>query len=216
MSMCPGRVWLHWQRDLNDDIKVIQENKIEVVCSVITNTELREMNQPDLMIKLQSAGLESIQYSIHDKWLPNSMENYLVFVDSVLNHIRNEKIILVHCNGGKGRTGLIVATSLLLLGIPLDQALNMIRSVRTGMLRNPAQEVFLKALAARLREDDRPLPRAHSSPLTSSHLLYISRSAYNTINIATHTHLSDSSESIASNYDSGQEEFQANSSTEHS
>jgi len=218
MSMCPGRVWSSWQRDLNKDLKVILENKVQVICSVITNTELKEMNQPDLMDKFHTAGLESIHYSIHDKWLPNSIDNFLSFVDSVMYHIHKEKTILIHCNGGKGRTGLIVVTCLLLLGVPVDQGVTIIRSVRSGMLRNPAQEVFLHALSSRLKEDPDKyyLFRKESSPLRITTLKPSKASPTAASLLATHTHLSDSSDSLEAHYDSGKEELQANSSTEHS
>ena len=44
--------------------------------------------------------------------------------------IREGKSIIVHCNGGKGRTGLIITACLVLLGLGQDEAINAIRSRR--------------------------------------------------------------------------------------
>jgi len=204
MSMCPGRVWEAWYRDFNEDLKVILEDKVQVICSVITNTELKIMKLHQFKQKFQSAGLETIQYSIHDKWLPNSIDNFLSFVNTILFYIHKEKTILVHCNGGKGRTGLIVVSCLFFLGVPIDEGMNMIRTLRSGMLRNPAQEVFLHALSSRLREDPEKsllLMKTSVSPLLPD----------------SHTHLSESSSSNgAINDDSGQDVDKTVSSTEHS
>lgn len=218
MSMCPGRVWLDWCRSLDDDIRVIVLNRVDVVCSIITNTELREMNHPDLMTKFRSYGLDSLQYSIHDKWLPNSIENFLSIVEMIVYHIQSEKSILVHCNGGKGRTGLIVVACLIVLGIEVDKSISIIRSVRSGMLRNPAQEVFLHALSSRLRGEDTEKQQQPSPKLTSTsqpRSTVLSSPQKPTVPPA-HTHLSDYSESVDDSDSLGNDVDQANSSTEHS
>jgi len=146
MGMCPGRVWSDWCRDLDTDIQVIQNQQINVVASIITNTELKQMNYYDFYDRIRKLNLESLELSIHDKWLPNSVENFMKVVTSILEHLQNDRTVLVHCNGGRGRTGLVVSACILNLGYPIDQAIHMVRTARTGMLRNPAQEIFLRSL----------------------------------------------------------------------
>jgi len=148
-------------------MEVILENKVQVVASIITRTELRQMNHPDFYDRIKNKGLESIEFSIHDKWLPNSIDNFMKVVEDIVEHIRNEKTILVHCNGGRGRTGLIVGACIIILGYPSDQAIQLVRSARSGMLRNPAQEVFLRALQSKLQSGSEPdIP----SPILSNRL----------------------------------------------
>jgi len=157
MCMCPGREWHEWSRDFDADLKEIVENKINVVASIITRTELAKMSHPDFYEKTKKYGIESIEYSIHDKWLPNSIENFMKVVVKIVECLRSKKTVLVHCNGGRGRTGLIVAACLILIGYNSDKAIEIVRKARTGMLRNPAQEIFLHTLESKLQsEDDRP------------------------------------------------------------
>jgi len=160
MSMCPGREWNSWSRDFEADVKIVVENKVNVVASIITHSELKQMNQYDFYDKIRKFGLESLEYSIHDKWVPNSVENFMKIVDKIVEYIRQEKTVLVHCNGGRGRTGLIVAASIILIGYSSDQAIQMVRTARTGMLRNPAQEVFLHALQNKIQS------QTPASPIT--------------------------------------------------
>jgi len=80
----------------------------------------------------------------------------------------------VHCNGGKGRTGLVVVSCLVMLGtlifsltlcsnvnrllmvipyfVGLDpsEATDVVRASRPGMLYNPAQILYVRALKAYL------------------------------------------------------------------
>jgi len=79
-------------------------------------------------------------------------------VEILIDHIKKGKTILVHCNGGKGRTGLIVVSCLIVLGVPVDQAVQILRTARPGMLRNPAQEVFLHAFKSRLHPEGESVP----------------------------------------------------------
>jgi protein-tyrosine phosphatase len=146
MGMCPGRVWSDWCRDLDTDIQVIQNQQVNVVASIITNTELRQMNYSDFYDRIRKSNMESLELSIHDKWLPNSVENFMKVVTSILEHLQNDRTVLVHCNGGRGRSGLVVSACILNLGYPIDQAIQIVRTARSGMLRNPAQEIFLRSL----------------------------------------------------------------------
>jgi len=59
--------------------------------------------------------------------------------------------MLVHCNGGKGRTGLLIVACLKHLGISQTDATNKIRKARPGMLHNPAQQAYLMWVEKKLK-----------------------------------------------------------------
>jgi len=137
-----------------------------VVASIITHTELKQMLLlPTFYEKIKHFGIESIEYSIHDKWLPNSVDNFIKVVYRIVDYIKSDKTVLVHCNGGRGRTGLIVAACIMIIGYISEQAIQMVRHARSGMLRNPAQEVFLHAFQSKLQSEAQTPP---SSPLLPS------------------------------------------------
>jgi len=96
-----------------------------------------------------------IELSIHDKWVPSSVSNFIGVIETIVLQIRQGKVILVHCNGGKGRTGLVVAACLVVLGCLPDQAVQIVRAARNGMLRNPAQEAFLHMLKSKLQPEEK-------------------------------------------------------------
>lgn len=166
MSMCPGRQWGDWSRNFDSDLNVILENKIHVIASIITHTELTKMNQNIFFEKIKNYGFESLEYSIHDKWLPNSVESFMRVIDQIAHYLAEDKSVLVHCNGGRGRTGLIVAGCLIFIGHSSDEAIQIVRNARSGMLRNPAQEVFLHAFQSKIQEQRTPCPSPR--PLASS------------------------------------------------
>ena len=62
----------------------------------------------------------------------------------------SEKVVLVHCFGGKGRTGLLVVAILLAAGATLPEAVFAIRKSRKGTIMNPLQLLYLQWVAHHL------------------------------------------------------------------
>ncbi len=67
------------------------------------------------------------------------MDDLIRLVEQIIERIREGKVIVVHCNGGKGRTGLVVVATLCGLGMSVDDAVKATRAARPGMIQNPAQ-----------------------------------------------------------------------------
>jgi len=103
------------------------------------------MGIPDLHLTLNRCDIETVHFPISDKWVPSSVNDLITLVQVILVRIKRNKTILVHCNGGKGRTGLVVAATLVTLGMEPDKAVELIRKAREGMITNPAQLLFLRS-----------------------------------------------------------------------
>lgn len=56
--------------------------------------------------------------------------------------------VLVHCRGGRGRSGMIAAALLIDAGISPDGAIMAARDVRPGAIETSGQETWLYGLAA--------------------------------------------------------------------
>jgi len=152
MAMCPGRRnHRNWDRDLILDIEVLKKHGVELVITLMKYEELDRMKLSHLTEEIRKSHIESIHFPITDKWLPDSIDEFCKIVNQVVGFIKEGKRLLVHCNGGKGRTGLLVVGCLIKLGLSQNEATEIIRKVRPGMLRNPAQQVYLMWIDAKLR-----------------------------------------------------------------
>ncbi len=64
-----------------------------------------------------------------------------------VNELRKTGTVLVHCQAGLNRSGLVAARSLMLLGATADEAITQLRTTRSeACLCNPSFEAWLRAL----------------------------------------------------------------------
>lgn len=128
------------------DLKVLVEQHTDVLVTLVRDSELEMMGIPHFFTKVVAYGITSIHYPIPDKWLPNSMDEVSGLVNQILNHLKAGKRVVVHCNGGKGRTALVVVSVLVSLGLSASEATDLVRATRPGTLYNPAQIIYVRAL----------------------------------------------------------------------
>lgn len=129
------------------DLKVLVEQKADVLVTLVQVHELEAMGIPHFFDKVRAFGIESIHYPIPDKWLPRSMDEVAGLVATIISQLRRNKRVVVHCNGGKGRTALVVVSVLVSLGMTPSEATDLVRSTRPGTLYNPAQILYVRALS---------------------------------------------------------------------
>jgi len=153
MSQTPGRKRKGVQRDLCSDVDILQKkpNEFDVVVTLLEDREMKVMHCEDIGKAVESKGMQWIHFPMRDKWLPNDTFAFLVHVvQPVANLVQEGKRVLIHCNGGKGRTGLVVSSVLmtsLALGnqrcTSLSEAVKRMRACRAGMLKNPLHHFYM-------------------------------------------------------------------------
>lgn len=78
-----------------------------------------------------------IKYPIKDRKIPNNRETFTVLVKQVTEFIQNGQKVYIHCKGGHGRSGILVACVLCYMyKLSPDEALymtNFYHSLRPGM-----------------------------------------------------------------------------------
>lgn len=129
MTILPGRK--DWKRNLSSDVDEIIKQKFTNVISLVTRDELNTYGVTDLFEVYKNKNINFKHISIMDQGIPTVQE-----MKNIVNHInscilRNEKV-LIHCVGGLGRTGLVVAAYLKSIKkITTSDAVNIVRDSRS-------------------------------------------------------------------------------------
>jgi hypothetical protein len=151
-----------------------------MIARVVLTTALdriAKMEIPELFLRIQQLGMSAIHFPVHDKWIPKEMSGLIELVQKLLERVDAGQRIVIHCNGGKGRTGLLVCAILVAKGLLPDDAIQAVRSRRKGMIRNPAQIFYLSMFEGRWRvlfeaaaKVPSTQPNSHSTQVNSLYL----------------------------------------------
>jgi atypical dual specificity phosphatase len=119
-------------------------DKEHSIRSIVT---IKEKPLPSEWFKSSGIGEGKIDYfhlSIEDYGVP-SLEELDHVVNYISRQIDNGNPVMVHCSGGKGRTGTILAAYLIKKRIVLNayQAINKLRKIREESIQSKDQENIL-------------------------------------------------------------------------
>ena len=155
-----GRQKAKNNRDLEADLRrAISTLNVRFIVTLLPSYQLRACHCAHLFATAQrifgsesNPNSHSLHFPIHDYAVPGDIASFdAQCVDVVLHHKRRlaakGQNVLVHCYGGHGRTGTVVACVLMKADseIDLDGAISMMREVRGNrMLTNPLQQQFCR------------------------------------------------------------------------
>ena len=137
-----------WNRDLNTDVAAIKSWGATLVISLIEDHEFDLLSIQGLRAELSDAGLQWLHLPIKDVSVPDEQFEILwdESVASIYRRLDQGEKVLVHCRGGLGRTGLIVARLLMAYGTSVNDAIKQVRGARAGTIETTEQEAYVQSL----------------------------------------------------------------------
>lgn len=139
MAMAPGKQdeeqEIIWNRDLLADLERLREQfGINRLVCLLEEEELQHLGIPDLLTEAGNRGIATEHLPIPDEGLPDSMAAFAALVDRVVTALSAGETVLIHCKGGRGRTGMLAAACLVRLGYSPQEAISIVQQVRSGAL----------------------------------------------------------------------------------
>ena len=139
-----------WARDLGQDVAALRQDRLCLV-TLCTEEELAR-DSPDFQARVAAEVACREHHPIKDKRRPHDTRAFDELIARLVARIENGWRVVVHCNGGKGRSALVAAAVLIGLKVPYAKAVTGVRAARPGSLRNPLQLWFLWMFARRWRK----------------------------------------------------------------
>ena len=144
-----GQLWIsHYpgKRDIGNkaiqaeiDLLELKKRKIDIVASLLERKELAELQIASLFELIKKHNFSHYYFPIQDKSVPKNKVQLRRFLNNLCTEIQKDRKILIHCNAGLGRSGLIAALLCKKLGI-VKEPISFIRQYRPGAIETKEQE----------------------------------------------------------------------------
>ena len=124
------------------DLQIIKKQKVKIVVSLLPDNEKNKLGLDDLIWSKEE--VEYIQFPINDFSVPpkkkfNELKKLISFIKE---NLMLSKHVLIHCNGGKGRSGMIAA--LVLKAMKEKDPIKKVREKVIGAIETEEQVIFVK------------------------------------------------------------------------
>ncbi len=134
----PGR-----SGDLAGDLAQIVEWRAALVVSMTEADEMVAKGAGGLEAALGTVGIGWRHFPIHDYGAPANADMRWPQLSQELHAMLDQgQAVLLHCAGGKGRSGMVALRLLTERGLEPDVALALIRAMRPGAVETQAQEAW--------------------------------------------------------------------------
>ena len=115
---------------LEDEVQAWREGGLDVIVSLLTASEARELSLADEAALAQANGLRFLQFPIADYSVPSSLEGTRALIERLDQALAGGENVGIHCRQGIGRSSLIAAAVLVLRGTDPEEAFNRVTAAR--------------------------------------------------------------------------------------
>lgn len=132
---------------LGDELRRLQNAGVQILVSMLTQSEIQELGLALESEECQALGLEYMNFAIEDRGTPERALEFKGFVSGVVAKLREGKSVAVHCRAGIGRSSLLACSVLVRSGIECSQAWSLVEKARGCPVPDTNQQnIFVEAL----------------------------------------------------------------------
>ena len=115
---------------LLDEIRALKDNGLDVIVSLLTKEEDKELSLLEEKAMCETVGSEFMQFPIADVSVPASSAATLELVNALDEFLSKARNVGIHCRAGVGRSGMIAACLLMMRGLSPEEALEEVSNAR--------------------------------------------------------------------------------------
>jgi len=134
---CPGTK----ESPLHESVATLKKAGTNMLLTLMFDQEMNKNNAQSLPSICAENDISWAQLPILDDAAPDGMfeAQWLAKKATILEVINNQGSVAVHCKGGSGRTGLVIALILLAFGWPAQKVIQEVQKIRPNALKNAKQ-----------------------------------------------------------------------------
>ena len=115
---------------LEDEMRALREAGIDVVVSMLEESEAAELGLALEEAAARKAGLRFVSFAIPDRGTPSDLVHFDEFLSGLERGMTNGERVGVHCRGCIGRSSVVAASLLIRAGVSVDEAWRQIEIAR--------------------------------------------------------------------------------------
>jgi protein-tyrosine phosphatase len=115
---------------LLDEIKALREVSVDVLTSLLTPSEVSELDLTDEAAICHEQGLIYLPFPIIDRSVPPFSARTFICLEHLKTYLTEGKHVVIHCRQGLGRAALMAASLLVLRGFSPEQAFDLLSEAR--------------------------------------------------------------------------------------
>jgi protein-tyrosine phosphatase len=108
----------------------IRSEGVDVVVSMLTKDESEDLGLAEEEQMCVNSGMMFMNFPIEDRSVPRSTPEARQLIQELAGHLQEERSIGIHCRAGIGRSALMVASVLVISGISVGKAFELVKSAR--------------------------------------------------------------------------------------
>ena len=138
---------------LEDEIKKLSFRNVDILVSLLEIKEIKELELDDEQLLCEKYHLQFLHFPIPDRNIPEDKKAFLELLTFLTSQIQLDKKIVIHCRMGIGRTSILVAAILLVLGFKLETLFELIGKKRTLIVPDTEKQIeYIRELSKRINE----------------------------------------------------------------
>jgi protein-tyrosine phosphatase len=111
-------------------MKALRSAGVDILVSLLTRDEETELGLSDERHHCEASGMVFLSFPITDRGTPGSDGEALALIRQLSRSVSDAKAIAIHCRMGIGRSSLIAASVLVMLGIDGEHAFDLLATAR--------------------------------------------------------------------------------------
>jgi protein-tyrosine phosphatase len=138
---CPGTK----DSSLASALNTLKQAGASAVVTLMPSAELALNGASELPALCAELGLSWLHLPVADEQVPLADFDtaWLASRGQITDLLNADQAIAIHCKGGSGRTGLIAARILIDNGMPRNQAVSLVQTLRPKAIQHPAHAGWL-------------------------------------------------------------------------
>ncbi len=115
---------------LEDELALFKRQGVNVLVSMLESDEAHRLELDQEQTLCEAQEIEFHTYPVRDRDVPTSQREVCELATTLAEKLSDGQDVIVHCRGGIGRSGLMAASIMIVLGLGVDEVLSRLRKTR--------------------------------------------------------------------------------------